>query len=416
MSMSKNQIGRLHLTAFMRGILLLALTLSLPGIGQPATVSDPFCGTDPGLILAAVAAQSPKAPVDAKNITTGQPAPDKDPGLVDYARYKNSAPLPSSVEAVPTQLPFSPTPGQRIAFIGNTLFDRDADFGHFETLLHQRFPNHELVLRNLAWSADEIDLQPRPDNFATLEQQLTIERVDVIIAAFGFNESFAGQEGVSAFRKRLTDFLKKIKTSAFNGESAPYIFLVSPIANENVAGVPAADLNNDRLQTYTETMREVASNENVGFIDAYAPTQAAMASPGSDLTFNGIHLEANGYEVFGRALYEQLLGEKAPEIREALRLAVVERNRQYFRRYRPLNTFYYTGGRNKSYGYLDFLPAMKNFDIMVSNRDRRIWDMAQGKPVPPWWMIQTCRQCLPPLRAEVRMNGYPRQMNWPPST
>jgi putative heme-binding domain-containing protein len=48
--------------------------------------------------------------------------------------------------------------------------------------------------------------------------------------------------------------------------------------------------------------------------------------------------------------------------------------------FRPLNTFYYTGGRNKDYGYLDFLPAMRNFDLMVANRDRRIWDIAQEKP------------------------------------
>ena len=51
---------------------------------------------------------------------------------------------------------------------------------------------------------------------------------------------------------------------------------------------------------------------------------------------------------------------------------------QYFRRYRPVNSFYYTGGRNGSYGYLDFLPAMRNFDIMVGNRDQWIWGIAQG--------------------------------------
>ena len=61
---------------------------------------------------------------------------------------------------------------------------------------------------------------------------------------------------------------------------------------------------------------------------------------------------------------------------------MVEKNRQHFFRYRPLNTFYYTGGRNRSYGYLDFLPAMRNFDIMTANRDKRIHALAQGKKVP----------------------------------
>ena len=43
---------------------------------------------------------------------------------------------------------------------------------------------------------------------------------------------------------------------------------------------------------------------------------------------------------------------------------------------------YYTGGRSKTYGYLDFLPAMKNFDIMTSNRQQHIWKLAAGVDAP----------------------------------
>ena len=35
------------------------------------------------------------------------------------------------------------------------------------------------------------------------------------------------------------------------------------------------------------------------------------------------------------------------------------------------------------YGYLDFLPAMRNFDLMVANRDQAIWSTAAGKPARP---------------------------------
>ena len=35
--------------------------------------------------------------------------------------------------------------------------------------------------------------------------------------------------------------------------------------------------------------------------------------------------------------------------------------------------------RKGRYGYLDFLPAMKNFEIMANNRDQSIWSIAQGK-------------------------------------
>ena len=120
-------------------------------------------------------------------------------------------------------------------------------------------PRHELVIRNFAWSADEVDLQPRPKNFATVDQHLARERVDVIFAAFGFNESFAGVGEIAAFKSRLERWLSDLQTSAFNGISGPQIVLISPIANENVEGVPAANLNNERLAVYTGAMAEIAA-------------------------------------------------------------------------------------------------------------------------------------------------------------
>jgi len=113
--------------------------------------------------------------------------------------------------------------GDRIALVGNTLLERSQHFGQFETLLHQRYPEHELIVRNLAWPADEVDLRPRPDNFADLEQHLTHEKIDVIFAAFGFNESFAGAENVGAFEKKLAQLVRQLKTKAFNGRAAPRI-------------------------------------------------------------------------------------------------------------------------------------------------------------------------------------------------
>ena len=39
--------------------------------------------------------------------------------------------------------------GDRIILIGNTLAERMQYYGHFETLLHARFPELELVVHNL---------------------------------------------------------------------------------------------------------------------------------------------------------------------------------------------------------------------------------------------------------------------------
>lgn len=299
-----------------------------------------------------------------------------------FGIYEKTAPRAPETDPVTTSLPLRLTRGDRIALIGNTLFDRAAEFGHFEALIQKRFADREVIVRHLAWSADEIDLQPRPDNFADTEQHLTHEQADVIFAAFGFNESFAGEDGLDEFRRKLTEYIARLKSRAFNGKTGPRVVLVSPIANENVARVSAADLNNARLQLYVNVMQSVAEEQQIGFANVFPATQLAMQSPGTDLTINGIHLTRQGDRLFASELFRQVFGEEPPEMDEQLRQAIVDRNRQYFRRFRPVNTFYYTGGRNKGYGYLDFLPAMRNFDIMVSNRDRYIHAIARGEAVP----------------------------------
>lgn len=306
-----------------------------------------------------------------------------DPAFERFGIYEKTAPRASEAKPVVTELPLELHRGDRIAMIGNTLLERAQLFGHIETLLHQRHPNHQLVVRNLAWPADTADIQPRPDNFADLQQHLTHEKVDVILAAFGFNESFAGGSGLEDFKASLSRFVSDIKSKAFNGESAPRVVLISPIANENIEGVPAADLNNANIELYTNAIRDVAREQQIGFANVFIDSREALRSLGSDLTINGAHLTEAGYGMFARSLYRQLFDEAPPRVNHSLRQAVIDKNRQYFRRFRPLNTFYYTGGRNKSYGYLDFLPAMRNFDIMVKNRDQRIHAIALGKKVQP---------------------------------
>ena len=312
--------------------------------------------------------------------SSGKTESSQVPSLAPYGLYAKTAPKPTSAEASKTKLPLKLNKGARIAFIGNTLLDRAADFGYFETYLHQEFPDHDLVIRNLAWSADEVDLQPRPANFASVDQHLTHYKIDVIFAAFGYNESFAGIEAIPVFKVRLATYLERLRTSAFNGQSSPQIVLISPTANENIEGVNGADMNNGRIAAYAKAMREVANEKEVAFVDVFRTTQRAMANTKNDLTINGVHLTDAGYKLFAESLYKGTFGkETTPTVDEQIRAIVIDKAKQFFYRYRPVNTFYYTGGRNGRYGYLDFLPAMQNFEIMVSNRDQRIWGLAKGE-------------------------------------
>ncbi len=352
-------------------------------------------------------AQIPQKIQDARNVESGDPDPPEDPALAQHGIYAATAPRAKSTAPITTQLPLELEPGARIAMVGNMLLERSQYFGYIETLLHQRLTKHQLVVRHLGWPADTVTLQPRPDNFADVDQHLYHERADVILAAFGFNESFDGVEGLPGFSEALRQYVEKLKSTAFNDRSGPKIVLLSPIANENVPGVLAADMNNHQIEMYVGVVRDIASEMEVGFIDLFNPTLEAMKSPGSDLTINGVHLNEEGYALLAKIVYRGLFGEDAPQVRDDIREVVIDKNRQYFRRYRPLNTFYYTGGRSKTYGYLDFLPAMRNFDILSANRDRRIWDLAQGKSVTP----EIDDSNLPPLPETKQSRGANRWMS-----
>lgn len=320
---------------------------------------------------------------DAKNTTLNVEQPFEDPEYRKYGIYQKDAPIAPSVTPAVTTLPLKLKKGAKIALIGNTLFDRSQHFGHFEAILQTAYPELQLMVRNLAWSADTASLRPRPDNFAGVLQHLTYEKADVVFIAFGFNESFKGKSGLAQFKETLATFLADLKSRSFNGKSAPQVVLVSPIANENIDAVAAADRNNANIKMYAEAMRAIAKEQKIGFVDAFTETTSLMESTGNELTINGCHLTNEGYREFSRILFEQTFGKTPPAATEELRAAIVDKNEQFFYRYRPLNSFYYVGGRSKSYGYLDFLPAMKNFEMMVANREQRIWKLAAGKVVGP---------------------------------
>lgn len=95
---------------------------------------------------------------------------------LSLASMQQPRPRATAADPVVTGLPLQLQQGDRIALIGNTLLERSQEFGHFEAMLHQTFPELNLVVRHLAWSADEIGLQPRPANFADTEQHLVHEK------------------------------------------------------------------------------------------------------------------------------------------------------------------------------------------------------------------------------------------------
>ncbi|WP_299462854.1 PVC-type heme-binding CxxCH protein [uncultured Gimesia sp.] len=292
----------------------------------------------------------------------------------------------SQVKGAEPQLELQPH--DHIVFIGNTFAERMQDAGYFETLLHSRFPDKQLVVRNLGWSADELTLRPRSKDFQDHGHNLEDHKADVIIACFGFNESFAGEKGLAQFEADLKDFIDTTLKTKYNGKSHPRLVLFSPIANENLHrhGLTDCKENNQRIELYTAAMQKIAKEKNVVFVDLYTPSKELMKNGKHPLTFNGIHLTDYGYQQLAPAIDEALFG-PAPKTGSTvdlkkLRAEVLEKNRQFWYDYRSVNGYYIYGGRKEPFGVDNFPAEFAKLRKMIHNRDERIWAVAQGKTVP----------------------------------
>src|SRR6187399_2267421 len=72
----------------------------------------------------------------------------------------------------PNKLPLQFLPHERIALVGNSTAERMNLFGNFETLLHSRFPQLQLRVRNFARPCDAVDVNQRPSNYTTIDDPL----------------------------------------------------------------------------------------------------------------------------------------------------------------------------------------------------------------------------------------------------
>jgi glucose/arabinose dehydrogenase len=321
--------------------------------------------------------------------------------------------------------PFALQPNEHICIVGNTLGERMQYDGWLETVIQARFPKHELVFRNLAFSGDEVATRLRSKNFGTPDEWLsglaapiggyednrfagTNTQADVMFAFFGYNESYAGKAGLDQFKKQLVDWLTHTHAQKYNRKSAPRVVLFSPIGHEDLGSpdLPDGKENNQRIELYTKAMAEVAAANNATFVDLYTPSLKLYADIKAPLTINGVHLNAEGGRQIAQVIDRALFGD-APKYDETLlgrlRQAVVDKDFHWFHRYRVTDgystygdraflTFVRGTPRNVNPNQLektpkeDILPS--NYDVlqrelpmldqMTANRDRRIWAIARG--------------------------------------
>src|SRR5690606_7422016 len=93
----------------------------------------------------------------------------------------------TKADSPPISLPLKFANHERIALVGNSLAERMSLFGHFEALLHSRFPEKELIVRNFARPCDAVDNRQRPSNYTVIDDPMKVFSPDTYLCFFGFN-------------------------------------------------------------------------------------------------------------------------------------------------------------------------------------------------------------------------------------
>lgn len=297
----------------------------------------------------------------------------------------------------------------RIVLIGNNLCSRMMNFGHFETELQLRFPDSSLFIRNMCDGGNTPGFRPHsgrkspwafpgaeafqtelanPTNsqghFETPDEWLTRLKADIILAFFGYNESFQGEEGLENYKAELTAFIQHTIQQQYNGNAAPQLVLVSPIAFQNLSGkydLPNGEIENANLELYSIAMEAVATENNIPFVNAFAPSKKWFESD-KELTIDGAQLNDAGYEKFSRLIVDQIFGgnsKKAEKHRITVKDAVLEKNWFWHNDYKIPNGVHVFGRRYNPFGPDNYPAELAKIREMTAIRDSAIWLAIRGE-------------------------------------
>jgi len=280
--------------------------------------------------------------------------------------------------------------GDHIVIVGNALADRMQHHGWLETYLQTELPDLHLVIRNHGFTGDRIDHRPRSEGFPTADEYLGLSKADVIFAMFGYNESYGGEP--DQFRTALIEWIDHTQAQDYSSKGTSRIVLFAPIAHEDLhdPNLPDGSENNARLAAYADVMASVAQEKNIHYVDLFSSSQALYVDASSSLTINGVHLSEDGNRQIAEVIVRALLG-KSPSaeaaVVEAVRTAVLDKNRYWFNRYRATDGNDVWGSRST----LAFTDSQTNYEVLqnelvqldylAANRDVVIWAAAAGESV-----------------------------------
>ena len=214
-------------------------------------------------------------------------------------------PSPQGEKSVST---FGLKDGDRVVFLGNSVFENDFEFGYLELALTTRFADKFVTFRNLGWTGDNVFGDARstftnpPTAYQHLIQNIVKTQPSVVFLAYGGVEAQEGQAGLARFKDGLNNLLNKIDSLGAR------TILLSPIPVMSTDSSLRAAKRNADIELYASEITKIASQRGKQFVDLYNPI--LQISKQSVITENGIHLNEAGYYYLAKIL-ENGLGLKS---------------------------------------------------------------------------------------------------------
>lgn len=318
-----------------------------------------------------------------------------------FLLFRCGEPLPDPVLTIES--------GDHIVLVGGNLCSQMEEYGHLETELYLRYPEHNLMFRNLCDPGDTPGFRPhssRPTSWAypgaekhytgtglerphgsqgdfpTPDEWLEELKADVILGFFGYSESFGGPDRLAAFKDDLRSWVDYTLLSEYNGTAPARIALISPTAFQDKSAVmdlPNGQLENENLKLYTEAIREVAAETGVAFLDVFAPSQQWFASS-TDLTTDGVQLTDAAYEKLAPYVLDRLFGAEATKEAARTQVQNLVKDKGWIWRndFKIPNGVHVYGRRHNPFGPDNYPYEIKKLRQMGMIRDTAIWMTLRG--------------------------------------
>ncbi|MFO0938258.1 MAG: SGNH/GDSL hydrolase family protein [Gemmataceae bacterium] len=268
--------------------------------------------------------------------------------------------------------PFALKDGDRLAWLGATLIEREQQYGRWEEALTQFNRGKTITFRNLGWSGDTVygearaAFDPPSKGYQRLVELTREVKPTVIAICYGSNESYEGDAGLERFKKGYNKLLNDL------ADTKARFILLSPLPFEPSPGYADDGVRNERLKKYVAVVAEIARSRKLEFVDLFGKASQLAKR---NLTENGLHPNDEQYHQLVNYLFNEPVTIKSDD---DLRAKIVAKNELFFHRWRPQNETYLFGFRKHEQG--NNAKDIVAFDPLIAKAERDVQERLNAMP------------------------------------